>query len=155
MSYYPWKKEEQKIPGKKKRGKDNIPILLYTESEEKNKNQNRGNQLKRGSLICLGLAGLYACFVVENARAPRHFLFGKGHKIYIVVSGALLIVCLAKQIDELSFLLNSFFSNEIGPTSGVWYLTLFDFCTELCFSVSKKCTRYIHCKRSGVDFTMS
>ena len=29
------KKEEKRKPGKKKRGKDNIPILLYTESEEK------------------------------------------------------------------------------------------------------------------------
>ena len=29
------KKEEKRKPGKKKRGKYNIPILLYTESEEK------------------------------------------------------------------------------------------------------------------------
>ena len=51
------KKEEKRKSGKKKRGKDNIPILMYTESEEKNNEENRnpkrGNQLKRGSLTCV------------------------------------------------------------------------------------------------------
>ena len=33
-------------PGKKKRGKDNIPILLYTESEEnKEENQNQKEEI--------------------------------------------------------------------------------------------------------------
>ena len=44
--------------GQEKRGKENIPILLYIESEErkkreKKKKKKRGNQLKRGSLTCL------------------------------------------------------------------------------------------------------
>ena len=47
------KKEEKRRPSKKKRGQDNIPLLLYKESEgkkEESQNPNRGNQLKRGSL---------------------------------------------------------------------------------------------------------
>ena len=68
------KEEEKRKTGKeKKTGKDNIPILLYTESEETKEDKiiflsfctqkvkkkrgkskpKRGNQLKRGSLTCL------------------------------------------------------------------------------------------------------
>ena len=49
-------KEEKRKSGKKKRGNDNVPIFLFTESEEKNEendNQKRGNQLKRGGLTSL------------------------------------------------------------------------------------------------------
>ena len=35
MSNYPWKKRGKEKSSKKKRGKDNIPLLLYTESEGK------------------------------------------------------------------------------------------------------------------------
>ena len=50
------KREIEKTGQVKKKGKDNIPSLLYTESDEKkeeNQNPKRGNQLKRGSLTCL------------------------------------------------------------------------------------------------------
>ena len=48
------KVEGKRKLGKKKRGKgNNIPVLLYTESEGKNQYPKRGNQLKRENLTRL------------------------------------------------------------------------------------------------------